>query len=193
MKRRISPATVIASVALFFSLAGTGIAASHFLITSTSQIKPSVRAALTGARGPKGATGANGATGATGATGAQGLQGPPGVNGATGPQGVQGPQGVAGAVGINWSGSSAVYEVMSGQSSVLASGDTTEVAHCNPNDHVLTGGFTGAKVIVTTSIPSVPSTIPGTWTVIGHLDPAFSASPSGSGFTAYAICVPAPS
>ena len=41
--RRLSPATVIASVALFFSLAGTGLAAQHYLITSVSQIKPSVQ------------------------------------------------------------------------------------------------------------------------------------------------------
>ena len=42
MKRHkmCSPATLIASVALFFSLAGTGIAASHYLITSVHQIKP---------------------------------------------------------------------------------------------------------------------------------------------------------
>jgi hypothetical protein len=33
-------------LALFFSLAGTGIAASRYVITSTSQIKPSVRLAL---------------------------------------------------------------------------------------------------------------------------------------------------
>ena len=47
MRKTISPATVISCVALFFSLAGTGIAASRYLITSASQIKPTVRAALT--------------------------------------------------------------------------------------------------------------------------------------------------
>lgn len=38
---------LISCVALFFSLAGTGIAASHYLITNVSQIKPTVRALLT--------------------------------------------------------------------------------------------------------------------------------------------------
>jgi hypothetical protein len=45
MSRRPSPTTIIACFALFFSLAGTGIAASRY-ITSTGQIKPSVRLAL---------------------------------------------------------------------------------------------------------------------------------------------------
>jgi hypothetical protein len=40
--RRPSPSMIVAIVALFFALAGTGIAASRYLITSTSQIKPSV-------------------------------------------------------------------------------------------------------------------------------------------------------
>jgi hypothetical protein len=46
MPRRPSPTTIIACLALFFSLAGTGIAASRYIITSTSQIKPSVRRSL---------------------------------------------------------------------------------------------------------------------------------------------------
>ncbi len=44
--RRPSPAMAVAIVALFFALAGTGIAASRYLITSTSQIKPSVLSEL---------------------------------------------------------------------------------------------------------------------------------------------------
>lgn len=48
MKHRISPTTVIACAALFFSLGGSAIAASHYLITSIHQIKPSVRRQLAG-------------------------------------------------------------------------------------------------------------------------------------------------
>jgi hypothetical protein len=69
MRKRISPTTTIACLALFFSLAGTGIAASQYLITRTSQIKPSVRAQLRGPRGFKGLQGATGAAGAAGAIG----------------------------------------------------------------------------------------------------------------------------
>jgi hypothetical protein len=64
MKGRVSPTVVIASVALFFSLAGTGIAASRYLITSKSQIAPSVLRQLR-PRGPIGPAGPNGATGST--------------------------------------------------------------------------------------------------------------------------------
>lgn len=62
MRKRISPATLIASVALFFSLGGASLAASHYLITSIHQIKPSVRGQLRGAQGPQGPAGPAGVT-----------------------------------------------------------------------------------------------------------------------------------
>ena len=39
--RKPSPGTAIALLALFFAMGGTAIAAHHYLITKTSQIKPS--------------------------------------------------------------------------------------------------------------------------------------------------------
>jgi len=60
---RPSPATTIASVALFFSLAGTGLAAGKYLITSTKQIKPSVLSSLKGKEGPRGLQGIAGPAG----------------------------------------------------------------------------------------------------------------------------------
>lgn len=75
MRHRISPSTLIASAALFFSLGGTGLAASRYLVTSKSQIKPSVLRELHGDRGRTGRTGRTGAAGATGATGAAGPAG----------------------------------------------------------------------------------------------------------------------
>ena len=90
---------VVACLALFVASTGTSVAARHYLITSTKQIKPSVRKALKGAKGPRGQSvaGLTGPRGPAGATGAQGLAGAAG--GAQGPQGQQGPAGAAGAKG----------------------------------------------------------------------------------------------
>ncbi len=85
--RKPSSALVVACASLFFSLTGAGIAATHYLITSPSQIKPSVRASLrgdAGPRGPKGATGNAGPAGATGRAGATGTTGASGEQGSAG-------------------------------------------------------------------------------------------------------------
>jgi len=76
----------IALTALVFAMSGTGLAASRYLITSTSQIKPSVirklrgRTGKTGPKGPQGTPGARGAQGAAGSQGAPGQPGPEGVS-----------------------------------------------------------------------------------------------------------------
>lgn len=41
-RRHLSYANVVATVALVFAMSGGALAAAHYLITSTSQIKPSV-------------------------------------------------------------------------------------------------------------------------------------------------------
>jgi Collagen triple helix repeat (20 copies) len=89
MRKHLTYANVLASLALFIALGGSAIAAAHYIITSTSQIKPSVLSSLK-KPGPKGATGARGATGPkgdrgeAGATGATGAPGPKGDAGETG-------------------------------------------------------------------------------------------------------------
>lgn len=55
--KRPSAALIVARAALLVSVAGTGAAATRYLITSTNQIKPSVLAQLRGRTGPKGPTG----------------------------------------------------------------------------------------------------------------------------------------
>jgi len=92
-RRRLSYANVAATLALLLALGGGTAWASkhvHFVITSTSQIKPSVRAALRGAKGTdgiNGTNGTNGANGTNGTNGAVGATGPMGVAGNVGPQG----------------------------------------------------------------------------------------------------------
>ena len=98
MKRR-SPATAIACLALFLSLGGVGLAASRYVITSTSQIKPSVLGDLRGHRGSQGLRGDSGHVGGVGPQGAQGTQGQAGSIGNGGAQGVQGVAGSAGSPG----------------------------------------------------------------------------------------------
>ncbi|MHB1950255.1 MAG: hypothetical protein ACYCQK_02120 [Acidiferrobacteraceae bacterium] len=140
MKHRTSPATVIAFVALFFSLGGASLAASRYLITSVRQIQPSVRHALRGPRGPRGPQGA---------TGAQGAAGP------------QGPAGAAGQAAPFLGFTTAEGPVVT----VPAGADSTATGvHC-PNLETATGGgyitqdsFSSASLVVTNDEPSMDET-----------------------------------
>ncbi len=95
--RRVSYAKVAATCVLILAVGGgSALAAStshapkhkpkhhHYLITSTSQIKPTVLSQLHGAKGKSGTNGANGANGTNGATGPTGATGATGAAGATG-------------------------------------------------------------------------------------------------------------
>jgi hypothetical protein len=66
MKPRITYTNVAATLALFFALGGTAVAAKHYLITSTSQIKPNVLNQLHGKAGPPGPVGPGGPQGPAG-------------------------------------------------------------------------------------------------------------------------------
>ena len=72
---------VVAVIALFFALGDGAVAAHHYQIISTKQIKPSVLKQLKGARGPRGLQGATGATGSPGSAGAAGVTGATGARG----------------------------------------------------------------------------------------------------------------
>jgi hypothetical protein len=105
IRNRITPSTVIATVALMLAMSGGAYAAGKYLITSTKQIKPSVLKQLTGKAGAPGAPGAAGAGGPGGAQGPQGPAGPgggPGKEGAPGKEGEKGKEGAKGKEGSPW-------------------------------------------------------------------------------------------
>jgi len=84
---------IVAWLALFVALTGTSIAATHYVITSTKQIKPSVLKALHGANGKQGPAGKTGPRGETGTQGTPGVPGTPGE----GREGKEGPEGKPGS------------------------------------------------------------------------------------------------
>jgi hypothetical protein len=125
--RRPSPATIIASFALFFSLAGTGLAASKYLITSTKQIKPSVLSSLHGSQGPRG---------------------PQGVQGAVGPAGAAGAAGAAGGAGPTGTFTTSDVTTVIGSAPTGIpdnGGNATSIASCPSGSTVIGGGYTWAQ------------------------------------------------
>ena len=85
IRRHLSYANVAATMALVFAMGGSAMAANHYLITSTKQIKPSVLKSLKGNRGPKGTAGAPGKVGAPATGGVPGKEGAKGERGEPGP------------------------------------------------------------------------------------------------------------
>lgn len=79
-----SAGLMVAMIALVLGLVGGAYAAKKYVITSTSQIKPSVLKKLKGQAGPAGPQGAPGAQGGPGAAGANGKDGAAGATGQNG-------------------------------------------------------------------------------------------------------------
>lgn len=99
-KEHMNYANVMATLAFFLAVSGgAAYAASHYLITSTRQIKPSVLASLKGKPGPAGERGPAGANGTSGGSGPAGNTGAAGPQGLTGPEGKEGKEGEKGAKG----------------------------------------------------------------------------------------------
>src|SRR5690348_16216247 len=80
LRRHVSYANIIATLALVFAMSGGALAAKHYLVNSTKQISPSVLKKLKGKTGSKGATGPGGAQGAQGAQGKEGAPGKEGTS-----------------------------------------------------------------------------------------------------------------
>jgi hypothetical protein len=113
VRKHLSYANVMATIAVFVALGGSAIAAG-VIITKPSQVKNGVLTGKKLKRGTLGADrlsaaaraslqgkpGATGPAGADGAPGASGPQGPAGANGAAGEQGAQGFAGAQGPQGL---------------------------------------------------------------------------------------------
>jgi hypothetical protein len=93
MRKRVTPAFVVALIALFVALTGTATATSYVLITGkqikngsigVADLSKAAKKALKGQRGPRGFTGVSGPTGLAGPAGPAGLRGEPGSPGLNG-------------------------------------------------------------------------------------------------------------
>jgi hypothetical protein len=145
LRTRFGLPGVIATVALVFAMAG-GAFAAKYLITSTSQIKPSVLKKLKGATGPQGPQGPQGPAGPAGASGKDGAPGADGksVTVAAIAEEEEECEGRGGAM-VQEKGALEGVEVCNGAEGPLV--DTL------PGGESLTGtwGFTGAEAVVTIS------------------------------------------
>ncbi len=153
LRKHLSYANVVATFALVFAMGGTAVAANHYLITKTSQIKPSV---LKGLKVP-------GAVGKPGATGASGAPGPQGVAGNEGKQGNNGLPGKNGATSV-------VVRVAEG---TAATGHQSEAtADCNAGERATGGGselysgvYLGTYFVASQPVPGGAGETPTGWRV----------------------------
>jgi hypothetical protein len=111
----------VALVALFLALAGTGMAASRYIINSKGQINPKVVRELRGQNG---------------------RNGNPGPQGPAGPQGPGGPQGPAGPVNLG-----SIVRTAQGPTRYAGPGEAvTSLAVCPSGYNVISGGYTSVGV-----------------------------------------------
>jgi hypothetical protein len=152
-------------------MGGTAIAANHYLITKTSQIKPSVLKALK-------------APGAAGKRGASGAQGVPGSEGKQGKEGVSGKEGAPGK-----NGATSVV-VRFGEGSAANAGVGEAVASCTSGERATgggpqlwNGGDAGTTYITSMPEPSGTGETPTSWRV-----QFYNASGGAQTVHAYVVC-----
>ncbi len=135
MRRHFNYANVVATFALVFAMSGGALAAKHYLISSTKQIKPSVLKQLKGNTGKAGPAGPAGSTGPAGHTGATGLTGPPGKEGPAGPTNLSPLKEVYGEVG-----EPEEVEIEEGARKGQTAWEALSFAACPKGENVISGG-----------------------------------------------------
>jgi hypothetical protein len=158
-RRRPSAATVLAGLALFFALGGTGYAVTQLPRNSVgsdqvrdgSLLRRDFKGGvlLRGAQGTPGSQGAMGPQGPKGDTGAQGGPGPQGSTGETGATGAKGDTGSQGPSGI--AGYTSAY---SAHTIVPAGGFRFAQAECPDGTRILAGGYTVEDVSNAILVPT---------------------------------------
>jgi hypothetical protein len=189
---RVSPAMIVAMIALFVALSGTAVATTSALITGRQiqnnsitgldikQKSIQVGDLATRARGTRGA---RGVAGPPGPVGPQGAQGPPGPS--TGPAGgalagaYPNPSIAAAAVRASHLGAITRRSAVSPNIAAGANGNVT--ANCNAGERVIGGGNDG---FLDVWIAASRDNGANGWTVFGHNESAANRT-----ITAHVYCL----
>jgi hypothetical protein len=172
--KRISYTSIVATLALFLALGGgTAWAAHHYLITSTSQIKPSVRNSLRGHRGYRGYRGYTGKNGTNGTNGAKG------ATGATGATGAAGAAGAAGATSVT-------EQIATGTIGTSSSG--TGTVNCPTGTKATGGGGSDGGVATAVIYQDGPLPATGTAATPTGWEVSWTTTANAITWSVYAIC-----
>jgi hypothetical protein len=201
--RRVSPSMIVACVALFAALAGTGYAAgvlpagsvgtpqlrADAVVSSKVKDHSLLKEDFKAGQLPAGQQGAAGLQGAAGPQGPQGPAGPAGPQGPQGPQGSQGSQGSQGPAGF----ASLTY-VTADFGPFPAHTQYGGEASCTGGQHAIGGGVVADSNLadrqaVNSTYPTdgTGTGTPGTSAWSAYVD---NNSAGDLGFTVYAVCAP---
>lgn len=185
IRRHLSYANIIATLALLFAMSGGALAAKHYLINSTKQINPSVLKKLKGKTGSTGRSGGAGVSGAAGVSGSPGPAGSPGAPGANGTARAYGVIKSDGTVVAAKSKGLTAFKLNPGSYCVTptaASGiDPSTVQAIAESD--ATESATEASIVVTAGAATKEVSCPGGWAFITMNPKAGAFLPANAAFS----------
>ena len=173
IRKRLTFANIVMTLALVFAMSGGAYAAKKYLITSTKQISPKVIAQLKGKNGTNGVNGTNGTNGVNGKDGAQGPVGGKGPAGEKGEKGDKGEQGLKGTTGLQGSvGPQGTTGTNGTNGTNGAAGEPWTPNNTLPSGATEKGAWAASGMPAT--LPGFP-TVEGLWTSISFTIPLVSA------------------